>query len=460
MSATLIGIGCYIAIQFAIGIWVARRVKLESDYILAGRNVGTAFAAFSIFATWFGAETVIGAAGSVYSDGLSGAQGEPFAYGVAIILMGLLFAVPLRRRGLTTFADLFAQRYGPSVERLVVLLLIPGSILWAAAQIRGFGQIFSSASGVDVTTGIIVAFVAVVAYTMIGGLLADIYTDFVQGIAILAGLIALLVFVLLEAGSPATALAQVDAQRLAIMGPEQSLMDFIEQWAVPICGSLVALELISRLLACRTPGVAQRASFFGGGAYLLVALIPVYIGLIGPSLRPGLDESEQLIPQLAETYLPTFFYVIFAGALISAILSTVDSALLACSAMLSHNLVQHVVPVKSEKGKVWMARGGVAALGTIATYMALTSDSIGDLVEFASAFGTAGVFVVTLFALFTRIGGPISAIATMATGALVWAFSGPLLFDVATPYTFGVVAALITYPLVALVERQWQTHIQ
>lgn len=453
MDIALIGICLYIAIQFAIGLWVSRRIKGESDYILAGRNVGTALAAFSVFATWFGAETVLGSAGRVYSDGLSGAQGEPFAYGFAIILMGLLLAGSLRRKGLTTFADLFAERYGAGVERFTVLLLVPGSILWAAAQIRGFGQIFSSAAGIDVTAGIIIAFVTVVAYTMLGGLLADVYTDFVQGIVIVVGLVALMIFVVLSTGSPVANLASVDVQRFSMMAPEQSPLEFIEQWAIPICGSLVALELISRLLACKNPETSQRACYLGGSAYLLVALIPVYLGLIGTQLVPGLEESEQLIPRLAQAYLPTLFYVMFAGALISAILSTVDSALLACAAMISHNVIQRTWRVEDGKARVWLARLGVAGLGSIAFVLAITSDGIGDLVELASAFGTAGVFIVTMFAMFTRIGGALSAYVTLATGGLVWALAGPLFLDTVAPYTTAVIAAAVAYPLTALVER-------
>jgi Na+/proline symporter len=89
-----------------------------------------------VVATWFGTETVLGSAGRVSGDGLSGAQGEPFAYAVSIVVMGLLFAVPLWRRGLTTFGDLFRDRFSPGVEWLTVILLVPGSVLWAAAQIR------------------------------------------------------------------------------------------------------------------------------------------------------------------------------------------------------------------------------------------------------------------------------------------------------------------------------------
>lgn len=454
MNAILIGICLYVAIQFAIGLWVARRNKRESDYILAGRNVGTVLAAFSVFATWFGAETVLGSAGRVHAEGLSGAQGEPFAYGFAIILMGLFLAAPLRRRGFTTFADLFRSRFSRGVERLTVLLLVPGSVLWAAAQIRGFGQVFSATAGIDVTTGITVAFIAVVLYTMIGGLLADIYTDLVQGLAIIAGLVAIFIVVVAETGAPLDVLGTVDPKRFSAIGENQSLLAFIEQWAIPICGSLVALELISRLLACRTPDVARRASYFGGGAYLLVALIPVYLGLIGSQLLPDLEHSEQLIPQLAATYLPVILYIMFAGALISAILSTVDSALLACSAMISHNVIQTLYPVHDEHLKVWLARGGVAVLGSVAFVFALRADGIADLVELASACGTAGVFIATMFGLFTPWGGPASATAAMLTGAVVWLLGGPLFLELPAPYSAAVVTAAIVYIAAAVIEHR------
>mgnify|MGYP001295766443 CR=1 FL=1 len=452
MNYPLIGICLYIVVQFAIGLWVARRINRETDYILAGRQLGTTLATFSVFATWFGAETVLGSGGRVYSDGLAGAQAEPFAYGVAVVLMGFLFAAPLRRRGFTTFADLFAERYGAGVERLTVLLLIPGSILWAAAQIRGFGQVASTAAGMDVGTGIAIGYATVVLYTVTGGLLADVYTDFVQGLAVIIGLVTTLVFVIIATGNPIAALAAVEPQRFLPFTPGQTPLSFIEEWTVPICGSLVAIELISRLLACRTPQIAQRASYWGGAAYLLFAMIPVYLGLIGKTIMPGLEEPEQFIPALAREHLPTIGYILFAGALISAILSTVDSALLACSALISHNVVQNIWRIENDRSRVWLARAGVAALGTVAFILAMSSAGIGELVELASAFGTAGVIVVTVFALFTRIGGAASAYATLLIGASVWVIAGPLFFDISAPYTTAVLMAAIGYPLIALIE--------
>jgi SSS family solute:Na+ symporter len=452
MSGILLGVLFYVAVQFAVAILVSRRIKSETDYILGGRQLGMGLAAFSVFATWFGAETVLGSAGRVYSDGMSGAQGEPFAYAVAIILMGALFAARLWRRGLVTFGDMFRDRFSPGVERLTVILLVPGSVLWAAAQIRGFGQIMGSTTGMDLTASIALAALIVVLYTAAGGLLADVYSDFVQGIAIVIGLAAMLVFVLVEVGGPGQALSGIEAARFAPIKSDQSLLDFLEQWAIPICGSLVAVELISRVLACKSADVSRTATWLGGVGYLLVAMIPVLFGLLGPQLAPGLGEAEQIVPTLAQKYLPAILYVMFAGALISAILSTVDSALLASASLVSHNIVLRAWPNVSERAKVGFARAGVTAFGLVAFALALQSDGISSLVELASAFATAGIFVTFVFGLFTRWGGAASAYAAIAAGAFVWA-CGRFAFDLQAPYVCGVIAAVAAYAFVAVASR-------
>ena len=195
MEPVLLGIGAYLLVQFALGIAVSRRIATESDYVLAGRKLGVGLAAFSIFATWFGAETVVGAAGAIYSDGLSGGSADPFGYGLCLVVLGLAIAAPLWRRKYTTFGDLFRERYGAGVERLAVIIMIPTSIIWAAAQIRAFGQVVSASSDLEVEVAITAAAGFVVVYTVAGGLLADVVTDFVQGIAVIVGLVLLLVAV-------------------------------------------------------------------------------------------------------------------------------------------------------------------------------------------------------------------------------------------------------------------------
>ncbi len=454
MNLIVLGIGVYILLQLLIGVWLSHRITSEEDYLLAGRSLGWPLATLSVFATWFGAETCIGAAGAVYEQGLSGATVDPFGYAMCLVIMGMVFAIPLWRRQLMTLADLFRQRYSRNIEVLAVLLLVPGSIMWAAAQIRAFGQVLSASSGLEVEFTISIAAMVVIVYTMYGGLLADVVTDAVQGVAILLGLLLIAWLVIDHHGSLPKTIDSIEPERLRIRHDEQQTwLQTLEIWAIPICGSVLSQELIARTLASRTPQVAQRACVGGGVLYLSVGLIPVMIGLTGWHILPDLNEPEQILPQLAQHYLPTFLYIIFAGALISAILSTVDSALLAASALLTHNLVIPALRIDKENHKISLARGLVMICGIVAFGLAWNAERVYSLVEEASAFGSAGIFVVVIFGLFSRFGGVYSASCALIGGITTW-IMGNYWLHLETPYLLSLAVALSGY----LLCGSWETY--
>ena len=456
MSAVLWGILAYLVLQFGIGAYVSRRIRTESDYIVAGRQLGYGLATFSIFATWFGAETTIGSAGAVYGSGLTGATSDPFGYGACLLIMGVVFAAPLWRRKLTTLADLFRQRYSPGVEKLAVLLMVPASLLWAAAQIRAFGQVISASAGIGVSVTITVAAGIVVAYTAFGGMLADAWTDLIQGIVLVVGLLVLFGALLLSTGlEPFTA---IPAARLDPFAGGASALGVIEEWAIPICGSVVAAELVSRVISARSPEVAKRSSLVAGGGYLILGLIPVTVGLAGSVLLPGLEDPEQILPLLAQRLLPGALYVILAGALISAILSTVDTTLLVCSSLVSHNLIVPARPGMSERSKVRIARGGVAIFGVLAYIIALHADGVYALVEEASSFGSAGIFTVVTIGLFTTWGRAAAAIASLLGGVIAWVL-GAYVLGLDLPYLTSLLVSIAAYAGVALLQRQRQPTI-
>lgn len=449
MNSTLYGIFAYILLQLLVGVLVSRRIASEDDYLLAGRRLGMGLGTFTVFATWFGAETCIGAAGAVYRSGLSGGSADPFGYAACLLIMGLLFAVPLWRLGLTTLADLFRQRYSPRIEKLVVLMVAPTSIMWAGAQIRAFGQIISASSQFQVDAAITLAAGVVIVYTVYGGLLADVVTDLVQGLALILGLAILFAVVMQAQGGVSAAFATLEPHRLnPLAGNGRSLLEVLEAWAIPITGSLFAQELVARILASRSPAVASGSSLAGGLVYLVVGLIPVALGLVGFKLIPDLAEPEQVLPLLAQKHLSPFLYVLFAGALISAILSTVDSALLAAAALVSHNLVLPLTGARTEAVKVRTARLCVIGFGLVAYVLALASDGVHELVEQASAFGGAGIFVVVLFSLMTRVGDSACAAAALLAGILAWQL-GRFVFELKTPYLFSMALSAGTYLLFA-----------
>ena len=452
MNLELAGILGYVALQLVIGVAVSRKITSEASYLLAGRSLGYGLAGFSIFATWLGAETCIGSAGSVYQDGVTATTVEPFAYTACLLVMGALFAAPLWRRGYTTVADLFRTRYSPGVERLVVVLVVPTSLLWAAAQLRAFGQVLAASSDLPLGLAMGVATGVAVIYTTFGGLLADAVTDVVQGVMLAAGLLLFGVLLYLTPGV-SEALPPVSAAAPALPVPElggSSWLDIAEAWAIPVFGSLLAQELVSRVLGSRSARVAVRAALAGGLAYLAIGLIPVFAGLAGARLMPGLEDPEQLLLLLARDLLPTLPYVLFAGALVSAILSTVDSTLLAAASLTSHNLIVSLRPDLPDAVRLRLARGGVVLFGGISFLIALNSGGVLELVEQASSFASAGVFVAGCFGLFSRVGGPASASAALVTGAVAWLACSTA--GLATPYLASLAAALVAYLGTAQIE--------
>lgn len=442
----------YVLIQLGIGWWVSRRIETELDYLLAGRNLGYTLGTFTIFATWFGAESVIGSSGAIYTGGLSGGSADPFGFGLCLILMGLVFAAPLWKRKLTTLADLFRQRYSAGVEKIAVFMMIPSTLMWAAAQIRAFGQVLTASSSLELEIAILIAATIVIVYTTLGGLLAVAYTDILQGLILISGLLALFILMLLNIPDLASVWNSVDPDRLTLKQPEgTSFLERIDIWAIPLCGSVVAHELVARVIATRNPDVARRSSIAAGSMYLGFGLIPAFIGIIGLHLVPGLEDSEQIVPVMAQTYMPTFLYIIFAGALVSAILSTVDSALLVASSLVSHNIIVKNKPDMPEAHKIGWARIFVVIFGVLAWYIATNAEGVYNLVVDAAAFGTAGIFTIVVFGLFTRFGNNWAAGITLFTGMIVW-LTATFVLDLGWAYLLSLICSITIYIFVSAIE--------
>ncbi|HEX5660386.1 MAG TPA: hypothetical protein VFX59_24495, partial [Polyangiales bacterium] len=160
----------------------------------------------------------------------------------------------------------------------------------------------------------------------------------------------------------------------------------------------------------------------------------------------------QVLVHQAARYFPGFARVIFLGALVSAILSTVDSALLAAGSLSAHNLVLPLMPGVSEPRKVQINRWAVTFFGVVAYGLALSTEGVYALVEEASAFGTSGVVVCVLFGLFTRFGGTRAALASLGSGIVVY-LSGQHLLHWPQPFLASLLASTLAYLGGAAVER-------
>jgi SSS family transporter len=443
----------FLLIQVAIGVWASRRIQSEEDYFVAGRRLGTPVLALSLFATWFGAETCLGASGAVYSDGLSGARADPLGYALCLVLMGLFLAVRFSEGRFLTLGDLYRRRYGVPAERLAVAIIVPSTLIWGAAQVRALGHVLASTSALPVETAVLVSAVLVVAYTFVGGLMGDVATDVVQGLFLSFGLVVLLVVSLSQLTGGAALDAALSADRLRIVPRGESVWMQLDRWSVPILGSLVSQELIARVLAARSPAVARRASLISCGVYLVVGAAPIALGLLGPALLPGLSDPEQLLPTLAAERLPHALYMLFSCSLMAAILSTIDSILLSASALLSHNILVPVLRAETRRQKLWLGRGAVVAAGAFAYVVALHASTVYDLVETASTFGTAGILVTTVGGLFWKRGNAPAAIAALLLG-LVTTPIAEYVFELSAPFLTTIGVAASSYVAVSLATRR------
>ncbi|MCK6419277.1 MAG: sodium:solute symporter [Alphaproteobacteria bacterium] len=453
--AALVMIGAFMCMQLGIAFYASRSIQSEGDYLLGGRNLGVVLASFSLFATWFGAETVMASSGAVAASGLSGGRADPFGYTICLILFGVLVAFRMRAGNFMTTSDFYRQRFGVAAEKFSVFLVIPTSLIWSAAQITALSHILASVINIDFSIAILASSFVVMLYTTIGGFMGDVITDFVDGIIVLVCLLITTIMVIEYGGGLDIALSKLTPERLNFVDPTMPLAAQMDQWMIAVVGSLVSQEVISRLLGTKSAPVARTACFVAAGLYLFAGILPVLIGLVGYDLVPSPASEDAFLPTLAKTILPEFGYLMFLAALLSAILSTINTTLLSVGALAGHNLIlpwladDHWDSVQ----KVRLERGLVMAAAFLTYLIAVSGESIYGLVEMSSSFGSSGLLVSMLMGLWTRFGHAYAAIITMITG-MISAYLFQYHFEWEAGYIASLILCGVTYPLMALVERQ------
>lgn len=444
----------YLVLQVVLAIYLNRYISSNTDFFLAGRNLPTYALAFSVFATWFGAETCIGSSGAVFSGGLSASKAEPIGYGLCLLLSAILIAPKLYNQNYTTLGDYYKERYSSLSEKLLVWIMIPSGLIWAAAQVRAFGQVISLYTDFDISMAITFATVFVIFYTLLSGMLGDIVTDVIQGGILAISLVAVLAYALGELGGLSDAFSPIPSERLSFISSNQNIFDRLDSWLIPILGSLCSQELIQRTLSAKHKQQAVKAGLSGTALYLVFGSIPIILGLLGSQLGVQVSDAEQFLPAVAKKVLPGFLYIIFIGALISAILSTIDSILLAVSALVSQNIVIPLAKITDAKQKLFVARALLVCGGVVAYVLALFGESVYSMVETASSFGTAGVLVSFVGGLYWKKGGNITAILTLVFG-MVLSFSFHSIIELKSSFSLSILILSLFYFIGSLLEEKF-----
>lgn len=452
-AVVLLGVGLYLVASAVIGFVAAKRIEGSDDFIVAGRRLPLWMTTATLMATWMGAGTAMGAAGAAYDEGFLGVIADPFGAALCLFLAGAFYIRVMRRMRLLTIVDFFDEKYGQLAGILSALALVAVYIGWTGSQLVAFGFVLHTLAGISTTAGIIVATIIVLAYTAAGGMWAVAITDFFQITILILGLAVILPLVVADGGGWDHIAAQLPEGTFRITPVEKdaaSWLNYFRAWAVIGLGNIPAQDLMQRSLSAKNENVAQNAAYLAGFGYLTVGLIPVLLGIVGTVTLPGLENPEFVVPQLALEHLPALPMAMFIGALLAAIMSSADSALLAPASILGGNVVRYVAPDAREETVFAWTRWSVPVIGLIALTTALWSRSVYDL--FVNSFSVllVALFVPLTAGIWWKKANRTGAVAAMVTGVVVWlgatALAPELPGDV-----FGlagsVVAMLVAAPL-------------
>lgn len=446
----------YLLVSIGIGLYAATRVKNTTDYVAAGRHLPLYIVIATVFATWFGSETVLGISATFIDEGLRGLWSDPFGASLCLILVGLFFARPLYRMNLLTLGDYYRIRYGRSVELLCSIAIVISYLGWVSAQITALGLVFNilSDGAISNQTGMVIGASVVLLYTLFGGMWSVALTDFMQMAIIVAGLFYIAWVIGDMAGGPAAVIAHADAAGKLNLLPELDVKDIIAFIAGILTmglGSIPQQDVFQRVNSARTERIAVQGSIIGGSAYFLFAFVPIFIAysaiLIDPELvaRWQGEDSQQILPQLILQHTPFFAQVLFFGALLSAIMSTASGTLLAPSVTFSENILRSTFRNMSDRQFLWLNRVVVLVFSLLVTWYAMRSDeSIHGMVENAYKVTLATAFVPLAFGLYWKRATTQGALASVLAGLVVWVSLELVMPDGAVPPHFaGMLAGIV-----------------
>lgn len=415
----------YLLITVAIGAWSSKLVKNSNDFVLAGRRLPLFLSASALFATWFGSETIFGASSEYLENGLLGVIEDPFGGALCLILFGRFFLRPMYRMNVLTIGDVYKRIFGKKVEFFASIFMVPVYFGYVAAQLVALALIFTTVADISITQGIILSAAIVVFYTFLGGMWAISITDFIQTTFIVVGLVWVAVLVAQKAGGVSPILDSAPEGSFQFI-PDGKVLDwtnYIGAWIILGLGSIPSQDIYQRVMSSKSEKVAVQSTYLAGTFYVTIGLLPLFIALGAKHLYPEiyLENKQLLLPEMVLRHSGLHVQILFFGALISAIMSTTSSGLLAPSAIVSENLIRPYFGGKlKDKHFLWILRFNIVSIAIISTIMAQWKSNIYELVAGASILMLVSLFVPLVAGLYWKKASEMGALMSIVFGMIAY----------------------------------------
>jgi len=438
----------YLLLTIAIGLWAAQRVRNSKDYVVAGRSLPLYMSAATVFATWFGAETVLSVSATFTRDGLGGVIADPFGASFCLLFVALFFARAFYRMDLLTIGDFYRKRYNKPVELVTSVAITASYLGWTSAQLTALGLVFSVLSGgaIGITAGILIGAAIVVVYTIFGGMWSVALTDLFQSVVILVGLAAVAWLVGDMAGGAGKVIAAASEAGKFEFWPKGGTKEwlwFLAAWMTLAIGSIPQQDVFQRVTAAKDEKTAVRGTLIGCIVYFCFAFVPIYIAYAALVIDPGYAklfaaedarEIQRILPDLILNRTPLWAQVLFFGALLSAILSTASGAIIAPTALFTANVVRPFVPGMSERQFMLLLRVILVTFTLAALLFALNSKStMYEMVQNAYKVTLVSCIVPLAAGIFWKRANVAGAMLSVVFGLLSWTIAEWIAADATVP---------------------------
>lgn len=389
----------------------------------------------------------MGGAGNAYIFGNQGVIFDPWGAAVCLLLTGFFFARLMRRGRYITLVDLFELRYGKSMGLFSTTSLSIAEMGWVGAQLVAFGTIINYFSGIPLWTGITISTFILVVYTYLGGMWAVTLTDVFQMIILMVGMVIMLYVAIPLAGGWEAIFSNEPTNMMGInqwsfiptpeaaANPEMENAGFmyytgyvgwfywLSAWLAIGFGSIPAQDLMQRVLSAKDEKTASYSSYLSGLLYVTVGMMPVIIGMIYFRVNPDLsidDALNKILLLMAVEHLNPFFPVLFVSALVAALMSSSDSAILAASSVIGYNGYKYFKPDADEHQTLKMTKIMVPIVTFVSLMLALYFQVIYNLMVIAWSLLLVSLFVPYAAAYFWKKANNYGAIASFWGGLAVW----------------------------------------
>ncbi|WP_163582964.1 sodium/proline symporter PutP [Gracilibacillus saliphilus] len=460
-SVTLITFIVYLVGMLVIGIIAFRLTNNLSDYVLGGRNLGGSVAALSAGASDMSSWLLLGLPGAMYAGGMNQIW---LAIGLAAGAYLNWQFVAKRLRTYTevakdsiTIPDFLENRFRDKSRILRVtsaLVILIFFTFYTSAGLVGGAILFEQSFGIEYQSALWIGAIVIISYTFLGGFLAVSWTDFFQGILMFLALIIVPIIAINAAGGWDEVVSQVGS-----IDPGY-LNAFTDTTAIGII-SLLAWGLgyfgqphiITRFMAVKSTKEIPKARFIGMSWMVFALYGSIFTGFAGIAYFADtpLDNAETVFIAFTQELFNPWVAGILLAAILSAIMSTIDSQLLVSSSAVAEDFYKGIIRKNaSQKELVWIGRIAVIIIAIIAILIAQDPESqVLDLVEYAWAgFGAAfgPIIILSLFWKRTTVGGAISGMVVGALTVIVWEqLEGGIfdLYEIVPGFALGTVAIII-----------------